>query len=97
MELIVIITLLTLFGLLANRHGHDSRDRLRSPEECLAASGFTWEDQACADRTAHPLPSMAASAVRPRDRARAPAAMIADPRTDGLSASIAAGGEGGIA
>jgi hypothetical protein len=44
MELLLLLALLLLLDLLALRYGHDSRDRLRSDEERLAASGITWND-----------------------------------------------------
>jgi predicted phage tail protein len=42
MELLIIVIALCLLGLLANRFGHDSRERLRSAEERLSAHGFSW-------------------------------------------------------
>jgi hypothetical protein len=46
MELLIVITTLCLLGVLANRFGHDSRDRLRSDEERMSAQGFAWGSQA---------------------------------------------------
>ena len=44
MDVIVILAFLVMLGILAKRYGHDSRERPRSPQERLAASGFAWED-----------------------------------------------------
>ena len=44
-ELVVIAVLVTLW-VLASRYGYDSRDRPRSKEHELAASGFSWPDPA---------------------------------------------------
>ena len=43
MELLLLLSLLILLDLLALRYGHDSRERLRSDEERLAARGFKWD------------------------------------------------------
>ena len=40
MELLLLLALLLLLDLLALRYGYDSRDRLRSDEDRLAAAGF---------------------------------------------------------
>jgi hypothetical protein len=42
MEAIILVALLVALGLLATRYGHDSRAHLRSREDELAASGYTW-------------------------------------------------------
>ncbi len=44
MELLVMLVALIALGLLAQRYGYDSRDRLRSAEERLAAAGFRSAD-----------------------------------------------------
>ena len=44
MELLVMFAALIALGLLAQRYGYDSRDRLRSAEERLAAAGFCSAD-----------------------------------------------------
>jgi branched-chain amino acid transport system substrate-binding protein len=46
MELLIVVAALFLLGLLANRYGHDSRDRSSSDEERLSAQGFAWDSQA---------------------------------------------------
>ena len=46
MELLIVVIALCLLGLLANRYGHDSRDRFSSDEERLSAQGFAWGSQA---------------------------------------------------
>jgi hypothetical protein len=62
MELLVAVSFFIGLAILAPRFGHDSRSRLRSAEEHLAASGVTWEtDELSAERT----PGRA-----PADRAR---------------------------
>jgi hypothetical protein len=43
MEALVIITVLLLLAILAPLAGYDSRARLHSKEEDLAAVGLTWE------------------------------------------------------
>ena len=53
MDAVVILAGLAVLWLLMARFGHDSRERLRSPEERLAARGFTWAD--LADSGALPL------------------------------------------
>jgi hypothetical protein len=40
MELLIVVIALCLLGLLANRYGHDSRDRFSSDEERLSAQGL---------------------------------------------------------
>jgi hypothetical protein len=40
MELLLFVALLVLLDVLAMRYGFDSRDRLRSDEDCLASTGF---------------------------------------------------------
>jgi hypothetical protein len=40
MELLVLLALLLLLDVLALRYGFDSRDRLHSDEDRLAAAGF---------------------------------------------------------
>ena len=42
MEFVVIVSLVCLLGILANRFGYDSRDGVRSVEERLARRGFSW-------------------------------------------------------
>lgn len=44
MELLVMFAALIALGLLAQRYGYDSHDRLRSAEERLAAAGFRSAD-----------------------------------------------------
>jgi hypothetical protein len=44
MEAIILVALLVALGLLATRYGYDSRSRLRSHEEDLAALGYTWAE-----------------------------------------------------
>ena len=44
MAVVVVLVALVALWLLMVRFGHDSRDHLASPEESLAARGFTWED-----------------------------------------------------
>ena len=44
MELLVMFAALIALGLLAQRYGYDSHDRLRSVEERLAAAGFRSAD-----------------------------------------------------
>jgi hypothetical protein len=44
MDLIVILAALIALGVLAHRYGYDSRDRLPSAEERLAAAGFRSAD-----------------------------------------------------
>ncbi len=44
MDLIVLLVPLIALGLLAHRYGYDSRDRLRSAAERLAAAGFCSAD-----------------------------------------------------
>ena len=46
MEPVIVVIALLLLGILANRFGHDSRDRLSSDEERLSAQGFAWGSQA---------------------------------------------------
>ena len=46
MSAVVVIAALVVLWLLMIRFGHDSRDRLYSEEERLAARGFLWEDLA---------------------------------------------------
>ena len=46
MELLIVVIALCLLGLLANRYGHDSRDRFSSDEERLSAQGFAWGSRA---------------------------------------------------
>ena len=40
MELLIIVLAVCLLGVLANRYGYDSRDRLRSAEERFSAEGL---------------------------------------------------------
>jgi hypothetical protein len=40
--LLIIVVAVCLIGALANRYGHDSRDRLCSAEERFSAQGFEW-------------------------------------------------------
>jgi hypothetical protein len=42
MELLIIVAALCLLGVLANRYGHDSRDRLRPAEERFSAHRLDW-------------------------------------------------------
>ncbi|MDP9380599.1 MAG: hypothetical protein M3Q29_10730 [Chloroflexota bacterium] len=42
MEIVVMIILFVAIGILANRHGYDSRDVMRSEEKEFASYGFTW-------------------------------------------------------
>jgi hypothetical protein len=42
MELLIFVLAVCLLGVLANRYGHDSRDRLRSAEERFSADGLDW-------------------------------------------------------
>ncbi len=44
MEFMLMLTLFVAFGLLAIRHGYDSRDGVRSKEEELASYGITWSE-----------------------------------------------------
>ena len=48
MEPLAILAALTALGLLAQRYGHDSRERSRSPEERLAVAGFHSADRGVA-------------------------------------------------
>ena len=69
MDVIVILAFLVILGVLANRYGHDSRERPRSPEERLAASGFAWEDRprpAAPASRATTSPGAAVAPARPR-------------------------------
>lgn len=43
MDALVVFGLLVALAWLAPRFGSDSRDRVRSSEERLAASGVRWE------------------------------------------------------
>jgi hypothetical protein len=43
MGLLLFITLILLLDFLALRYGYDSRERLRSDEDRLAAAGFRWD------------------------------------------------------
>ncbi len=43
MAILILLAALILLGVLANRYGYDSRDRLRSDDEVRAAAGFRWE------------------------------------------------------
>jgi len=42
MEIILVLSLAIGFAIPASVYGHDSRERLSSDEEQLAARGFTW-------------------------------------------------------
>ena len=52
MEALILLALLVALGLLANRHGHDSRPQPRSPEEHLARLGHAWGEVERAEPTA---------------------------------------------
>ena len=43
MAILILLAALILLGVLANRYGYDSRDRLRSDDEVRATAGFRWE------------------------------------------------------
>ena len=45
-DALVVLTVLVLLWLLMARFGYDSRERVHSPEERLAARGFTWAELA---------------------------------------------------
>ena len=46
MEILVIVSFFIGLAILAPRFGHDSRDRLASDEDGMAARGFAWGDEA---------------------------------------------------
>ena len=43
MDVLILLAALVLLGVLANRYGYDSRDRLRTDDEVRAAAGFRRE------------------------------------------------------
>ena len=44
MEALILLVLLVALGLLANRHGDDSRPQPRSPAEHLSRLGHAWSE-----------------------------------------------------
>ncbi len=61
MAVLILLAALILLGVLANRYGYDSRDRLRTDDEVRAAAGFRRETDV-SDR------APAAIAAPPRQR-----------------------------
>ena len=43
MAVLILLAALILLGVLTQRYGYDSRDRLRTDDEVRAAAGFRWE------------------------------------------------------
>ncbi len=44
MAILILLAALILLGVLANRYGYDSRERLRTDDEIRAAAGLGWEE-----------------------------------------------------